>query len=143
MNMSTFTDCVNFPLPDTLVSLTADSMSLVGCSVMMFITPPIASLPYREDAAPSRTSMRFTLDMLIRLMSMLLDMSPLSFRPFTSIRMYLLPSPLSLNCEPMALGASDICGIIRVTASSNVDTPCSRMSLADITVTGVTADLRR
>ena len=50
---------------------------------------------------------------------------------------------MSLNCEPIELGAIDICGMVRVKASAKVDIPCSLISFAVITCTGVTAVPKR
>ena len=77
--MSRLTFSVNWPCPDTRRSLVTAMNCCVGWSVMMLMTPAMASLPYSDEAAPSSTSMRFTLAMLMRDKSTLLEMSPDSF----------------------------------------------------------------
>ena len=59
------------------------SRPLLLLSVMMFITPAMASLPYSALAAPESISMRFMLSMLIRFHLS----SPDTRLPFSNIRM--------------------------------------------------------
>ena len=87
--------------------------------------------------------MRFTLAMLMRLRSTLLEMSPESFCPFTKMRTYLLPKPFIRRNVPIELGAIDTCGIIRCMAASKVVMPCSAISLLESTCTGVAVDFSR
>ena len=89
------------------------------------------------------TSIRFTLAMLMRLRSALFDMSPLSLWPLMRMRMYLPPRPLRRSCDPIALGAMDSWGMVLVRASANVLMPCSLISFAESTWTGVVVTPKR
>ena len=87
--------------------------------------------------------MRFTRLILMRLRSRLLEMSPVSFCPLMRMRIYFPESPLSRRNDPIDDGAIDSCGIMRVRAPSRVVMPCSFISTAERTLTGVVVDFSR
>lgn len=133
--MSALIFSIKLPFPPKRVVETMCRASC-GCSVIILITPAIASEPYREEAAPLSTSIRFTLPMSIRERSTYPETSPVIFFPFTRIRIYSPFIPLSVMFVPMAVGLKLNEGFNITRASSIVEIPLFLMSEAVMTSMG-------